>query len=84
MSLDLACHVDLSDPHGNTWEYLAGFIRKYDAVILSCKAYKQKLRVPQLVFMPAIDPFNVKNRQLTDEEMDERLPDIIFHSICRW
>jgi hypothetical protein len=50
------CHVDLSEPHGTTWEYLIRFIQEYDAVILSCKAYKQKLRVPQLVFMPAIDP----------------------------
>jgi trehalose synthase len=67
------CHVDLSKPHGNTWEYLAGFIQKYDAVILSCKQYKQKLSIPQLFFMPAIDPFSVKNKQLTEDEMDERL-----------
>jgi trehalose synthase len=67
------CHVDLSAPHGTTWGYLVGFIQKYDAVVLSCHAYKQKLRVPQLVFMPAIDPFNVKNKQLTEAEMNERL-----------
>jgi trehalose synthase len=67
------CHVDLSEPHGATWQYLVGFIQKYDAVILSCESYKQELRIPQLFFMPAIDPFNVKNKQLTEEEMDERL-----------
>jgi trehalose synthase len=67
------CHVDLSEPHGTTWEYLVKFIQNYDAVIVSCEAYKQKLRVPQLVFMPAIDPFSIKNKQLTEEEMDERL-----------
>jgi trehalose synthase len=67
------CHVDLSGPHGTTWKYLKGFIQKYDAVILSCKQYRQKLRVPQLFFMPAIDPFSIKNKQLTDKEMDERL-----------
>jgi trehalose synthase len=67
------CHVDLSGPHGSTWEYLKNFIQKYDAVILSCKRYRQKLRVPQLFFMPAIDPFSLKNKQLTDKEMDDRL-----------
>jgi trehalose synthase len=67
------CHVDLSNPHGATWEYLKDFIQKYDAIILSCKQYRQKLRVPQLFFMPAIDPFSIKNKQLTDEEMDDRL-----------
>jgi trehalose synthase len=67
------CHVDLSDPHGATWEYLKSFIQKYDAIILSCKHYRQKLRVPQLFFMPAIDPFSTKNKQLTDQEMNERL-----------
>jgi trehalose synthase len=45
----------------------------YDAVILSCQSFRQSLRVPQLFFMPAIDPFNVMNRELTDDEMDERL-----------
>ena len=45
----------------------------YDAVILSCRTYQQPLRVPQLFFMPAIDPFSVKNSALTDDVMDERL-----------
>jgi trehalose synthase len=55
------------------WQYLTDFIEMYDAVILSCRTYQQSLRVPQLFFMPAIDPFSVKNRALTDEVMDERL-----------
>ena len=67
------CHVDLSEPHGTTWQYLEDFIEMYDAVILSCRTYQQPLRVPQLFFMPAIDPFSVKNSALTDDVMDERL-----------
>ena len=51
------CHIELSNPHGPTWEYLAGFIKKYDAVILSRREYQQNLPIPQLIFMPAIDPF---------------------------
>jgi hypothetical protein len=33
-----------------TWYYLAGFIKKYDAVILSRREYQQKLPMPQLIF----------------------------------
>ena len=67
------CHVDLTNPNQKLWNYLTPFIEKYDAVILSDKDYKQDLDVPQLFFMPAIDPFSITNKHLTDEEIDERL-----------
>jgi len=67
------CHVDLSRPNGELWNYLVQFIEKYDAVILSSRDYKQKLKVPQLFFMPAIDPFTITNRVLSEKEIDERL-----------
>ena len=67
------CHIELANPHGPTWEYLAGFIKKYDAVILSRREYQQNLPMPQLIFMPAIDPFSIKNRELTEAEMNDRL-----------
>ena len=58
------CHIDLSRPNRELWNYLVPFIEKYDAVILSCPEYAQKLQTPQLYFMPAIDPFSVTNRCL--------------------
>jgi trehalose synthase len=67
------CHVDLSQPNQELWNYLVQFIEKYDAVILSSKDYKQKLKIPQLFFMPAIDPFTINNRELSQKEIDERL-----------
>jgi trehalose synthase len=67
------CHIDLSRPNQELWDYLVQFIEKYDAVILSSKDYKQKLNVPQLFFMPAIDPFSITNRELSHKEVDERL-----------
>lgn len=45
----------------------------YDAVIPTLEEYKQDLDIPLLTFMPAIDPFTIKNRRLTDEEHFERL-----------
>lgn len=67
------CHIDLSNPNKELWSYLIPFIEKYDAVIFSIKEYLQKLKTPQLFFMPAIDPFSIKNRELSEDEVNERL-----------
>lgn len=67
------CHLDLSNPNPEVWEYLVQFIEMYDAVVLSLEDYRQKISPPQVFFMPAIDPFSIKNRELSEEEMMERL-----------
>lgn len=67
------CHLDLSGPDNVSWSYLSPFIEQYDAVILSIEGYRQELKTPQVFFMPAINPFSIKNKQLSGKEMDERL-----------
>lgn len=67
------CHVDLSEPNMEAWNYLTPFVEMYDAVVLSLKDYEQNLRTPQVFFMPAIDPFAIQNRDFSDDEIDERL-----------
>jgi len=67
------CHVDLSQPHQELWDYLAPFIERYDAVVLSLPEYAQKIGTPQRFIMPAINPFSVTNKPLSDKEIDERL-----------
>ena len=67
------CHIDLSNPNGELWNYLVRFVEKYDCVILSLKEYAQKIQTPQVFLMPAIDPFSIKNRELSEEEINERL-----------
>src|SRR5204863_2331318 len=67
------CHVDLSRPAAATWQYLRRWIDMYDAVVVSCEEFKQEMRPPQYVIMPAINPFNIKNRELSEKEIDERL-----------
>jgi trehalose synthase len=67
------CHVDLSCPHRELWDYLSRYIEQYDAVIMSTKEYAQKLKTPQFFFMPAIDPFSIKNGELSEGEIQERL-----------
>lgn len=67
------CHIDLSHPNRELWSYLTRFIEKYDAVILSSRDYAQDIKIPQLFFMPAIDPFSITNKELSEEETAERL-----------
>jgi trehalose synthase len=67
------CHIDLSHPSPEIWEYLTSFIEQYDAVIESVDEYRQPWTVPQVVFAPAIDPFSIINRELSDEQVDQRL-----------
>ncbi len=72
------CHIDITKRNKPLWDYLSSYIEKYDAVIFTLEEYKQKLRTPQLFFQPAIDPFAIKNKKLTEKEMDERFE---YHDI---
>ena len=67
------CHLDLSSPRREAWDYVRPFVEEYDAVVMSLPEYAQELEVPQRFFMPAINPFSTKNRELTDQEIEDRL-----------
>lgn len=67
------CHLDLSRPDAQTWKYLRRWIDNYDMAILSCKEFAQEMTPRQRIMMPAINPFTIKNRPLSDREIDERL-----------
>ncbi len=67
------CHIDLSKPHNALWNYLKPIVEKYDGIIVSSEKYKQDIETPQLVFIPAIDPFSITNLELPESDVDERL-----------
>lgn len=67
------CHIDLSAPDPLAWSYVRRFIERYDAAIFSCPEYAQDLRVPQRFMLPAIHPFNLKNRELDAGAVDRCL-----------
>jgi trehalose synthase len=67
------CHVDLTKPNRELFRYLRPYIERYDAVIMTLKEYKQRLNAPQLFFAPTINPFSLANRELSEEEISERL-----------
>ena len=66
------CHIDLSHPKKKIWKYLRRWIDRYDAVVLSCPEFTQEMK-PQQFFMPAINPFNIKNHELSDGAIENRL-----------
>ena len=67
------CHLDLTHPNPDVWNYMTQAINLYDAMIVSAEFYRQNVSVPQRIFMPAIDPFSIKNQPMTEEQIEERL-----------
>ncbi|NIT35431.1 MAG: glycosyltransferase [candidate division Zixibacteria bacterium] len=68
------CHIDLSSPNAELWEYLKHFIIRYDAVVISNQAYrKDDLPVEQRVVYPAIDPLAPKNIKLSEKDVTKYL-----------
>ncbi len=65
------CHVDLSEPNGQLWEFLKRYICMYDMAIVSHNGYrKDDLPLEQRIIYPAIDPLSPKNRWLSPEEVE--------------
>jgi trehalose synthase len=65
--------VDLSNPNPEIWEYLRTFVEQYDAVVVSLPEYARELHNPQVFIMPAIDPFSIKNAEMSKAEVKDRL-----------
>jgi trehalose synthase len=63
------CHIDISHPNPEIWNYLKEFIAKYDKMIVSDEKYiKNNIPVSQNIIMPSIDPLTAKNKKLSSEE----------------
>src|SRR5438067_8847887 len=60
------CHIDLSNPHREVWNFLNPFIYPYDATIFPSPAGTRQLSVPQYLFYPSIDPLSEKNKELDE------------------
>jgi len=67
------CHVDLFNPNPVIWNYLKGFINRYDHFVVSKTEYKKNLDIPQTIIPPAIDPLSVKNKKTSGKAIDKCL-----------
>jgi trehalose synthase len=61
------CHIDLSHPNHEVWEFLEKFVSRYDAAMFSSPEFSRQLNIPQYLFYPAIDPLSEKNCPLDQE-----------------
>lgn len=61
------CHIDLSHPSREVWDFLSSFVSRYDGAMFSSPEFSQRLEIPQYLFYPAIDPLSEKNRDLEPE-----------------
>ena len=65
------CHVDVSSPYMEVWEFLRRFIEQYDASVFSSPKFARELDIPQFLITPSIDPFSDKNKELSETEIDD-------------
>jgi trehalose synthase len=68
------CHIDLTEPHAELWDFLKGFLLKYDQVVFSSEKYfKKDLPVDQRLMFPAINPLSPKNRDIPEKTILEQI-----------
>jgi len=68
------CHIDLTDPHTELWDFLKGFVLKYDQVVFSSEKYfKKDLPINQRLMFPAINPLSPKNREIPEKTILEQI-----------
>jgi len=68
------CHIDLTDPDKELWDFLKGFLLKYDQIVFSSENYfKDELPVDQRLMFPAINPLIQKNRDISEKTIVEQM-----------
>jgi trehalose synthase len=64
------CHIDVSNPNQAVWEFLKGFMTRYDAAVFSAPSFSQNLPIRQFLIAPSIDALSDKNKELPQETID--------------
>ncbi len=67
------CHIDLSNRQTDVWDFLRGYVSRYDAAVISSPSFSQDLPVKQFMVPPSIDPLSDKNRELSPQEISDIL-----------
>lgn len=61
------CHIDVSRPNTQVWEFVRNFVVNYDAAIFSAPSFAQQLPIRQFLISPSIDPLSDKNKELPED-----------------
>ncbi|MBI3312622.1 MAG: glycosyltransferase [Candidatus Omnitrophica bacterium] len=64
------CHIDISHPSPQVWNFLRPFIDRYDAAVFSAPTFSQELPIRQFLIPVSIDPLSDKNKELPQPTID--------------
>ncbi len=67
------CHIDVSAPQQDVWNFLRPWVERYDAAVFSMPDFAQQLPIPQFRVAPSIDPLSDKNKPLEREYIEQVL-----------
>jgi trehalose synthase len=68
------CHIDITKPNPQAWDFMEPYIRQYDRMVVSSEIYKvDKLPLQQDIISPSIDPLSPKNMELNEVEIQDYL-----------
>ena len=68
------CHIDLTNPNEELWDFLTGYLLKYDEIVMSSEKYfKEDLPVDQRLMFPAINPLSEKNKDIPEKTILEHV-----------
>lgn len=73
------CHIDLSSPYQEIWNYLRKFIQQYDASVFSLSDFAKPLPHPSFIIPPSIDPLSEKNMNLRENEIKSYIEKFQLH-----
>lgn len=66
------CHIDITSPDKEIWNYIKPFILRYDLMIISSSRFKKNdLFIDQRVIHPSIDPLSLKNMEISDDTISK-------------
>lgn len=65
------CHIDISRPQKKVSDTLREYWKKYDASVFSVAKFAQDIPIDEFIIPPSIDPLSEKNRELSQQEVDE-------------
>ncbi|MFH1032043.1 MAG: glycosyltransferase [Chloroflexota bacterium] len=64
------CHIDISRPNQEVWQFLEPLVNQYDAAVFSAPSFSRKLPIRQFLISPSIDPLSDKNKELDRQTID--------------
>lgn len=65
------CHIDLSSPAREVFDFIRRYCERYDAAIFSVARFAKSMPIDEFIITPSIDPLSDKNRDLTEGEIRE-------------